>query len=94
MTATLDPKAAREFLNLAIDHGCAAAWKPGIDTGDSPFITVDVRRGDDIALSLTWHSRDTGTYRLFSALTGRGDAARDTSLARARRRITGDTQWT
>lgn len=89
-----EAKAARDLLNLAIDHNCAVAWKPGTDTGGSPYITVEVRKGEELALSLTWHTRETGTYRLFSALRGRGNQAKTTSLANARRLITGNNQWT
>lgn len=61
------PTRARALLDAAIDHGWAVAWQPGSDTSGAPFVTV--RAVDtDTEIRVTWHTRATGTYRLFSAI--------------------------
>jgi hypothetical protein len=82
MTTEATPTRAQEFLNLAIEHGCAVSWVPNVDTGGSPFVTIQVAR-EDLRLEACWHTRDTGTYRLFSLIHGRNRAARDVTLTRA-----------
>lgn len=66
------PTRARALLDAAIDHGWAVAWQPGFDTSGAPFITVRAAHfnpdAPDTEIRVTWHTRDTGTYRLFSAI--------------------------
>lgn len=50
----------------------------GKDTGDSPFISIEARRGNQ-DVRITWHTRETGTYRLFSCMVNK----RDVSLTKA-----------
>jgi hypothetical protein len=50
----------------------------GKDTGSSPFISTEARRDNDHVM-ITWHTRATGTYRLFSCMVNR----RDVSLTKA-----------
>lgn len=80
---------ARELLLLAIDHGWSAKLQHGTDTGDNPFIEVTaIRDQKPHQVSVTWHTRDTGTYRLFDAHVGAGQATRDVSLTKAREAVT------
>lgn len=67
------PTRARALLDAAIDHGWAAAWQPGFDTSGAPFVTVravhrNTGAAADTEIRVTWHTRATGTYRLFSAI--------------------------
>ena len=50
----------------------------GTDTGDSPYISIEARRGG-VDVRITWHTRATGTYRLFSCMVNK----RDVSLTKA-----------
>lgn len=62
--------ASREFLTLALDHEWSASYVHGEDTGGNPYINVNAARGDEgEAVRITWHTRQTSTYRLFSVLT-------------------------
>lgn len=82
----MKPTAAAQLAALAIEHGWAVQAKPGTDTGNSPFVTVLAIRRDE-RLELTWHTRNTGTYRLSSAIKGRGSGVRDVTLAKAKQQI-------
>lgn len=82
----MKPTAAAQFAALAIEHGWAVQAVPGTDTGNSPFVTVLAIR-DSERLELTWHTRNTGTYRLSSAIRGGGNGARDVTLTKAKATI-------
>lgn len=82
----MKPTAAAQLAALAIEHGWAVQAVPGTDTGNSPFITVLAIRGDE-RLELTWHTRNTGTYRLMHATTGKNLGARTITIAKARQQI-------
>ena len=60
---------SREFLTLALDHGWSASYVHGEDTAGNPHITVTARGDKGEAVRVTWHTRKTGTYRLFNVLT-------------------------
>lgn len=75
-------RAAQDFAIDAIDAGWSVLLQHGKDTGENPFVSVEAREGDR-HLRLTWHTRDTGTYRLFSCALGR----RDISLKAAREEL-------
>ena len=79
----MNATAAREFAVEAIDAGWSVMLLHGVDTGDSPFVSVEAKR-DDRHIRVTWHTRQTGTYRLFSCAIGR----RDVSLKAARSELT------
>lgn len=79
-----DPSAARELLTTALDNGWSAQLARFSDTGGSPYIVVKAVRGEDECVEVTWHTRDTGTYRLFRASTGVYLARRDVTLKQAR----------
>lgn len=95
---TPQPTAARDLLNLAIDNGWATAWKPNIASGGASYVSVEGVRGTDDVFAATWHTHDTGTYRLFTCTTGRNLGARDTTLTKLRALITtpkdAPTTWT
>lgn len=86
------PKAMRELLDAALTHGRDFKVTHG-DDGTSPFVTVVVGwfAGEEIPTTIraSWHTRGTGTYRLFS-ITGAwyGKPTHDLpSLAAAQRMI-------
>lgn len=63
------PKAAVELINVAALSQWSVGWTWDKDSGAAPFVTVhvgDVDSGE--YFKFTWHSRDTGTLRLFSKL--------------------------
>ena len=81
---SVEPTAARQFAKDAIDAGWNVLIQSGEDTGGSPFVSVEARQGLT-HLRLTWHTRETGTYRLFSCASGH----RDISLKAARELLGG-----
>jgi len=72
------PLKCRELIITLMDGGWSFVVNHGKDTGDSPFISIEARRGTD-HLMATWHTRATGTYRLFTCMINR----RDTTLTKA-----------
>lgn len=65
------PKAAAELLELASERGWKTGTAHGIDSADNPFVTIELGRvvGDSVFhYRITWHTRGTGTYRLFSKI--------------------------
>jgi hypothetical protein len=73
---------ARDLVNAAMEAGWSVAYKPGVDTGFSPFVTVEAMREGGY-FSVTWHTRATGTYRLFNCSFGETRyKAHDVSLKR------------
>jgi hypothetical protein len=66
--AAHESKNAREFLERAIIAGAGVAWLPGVDSGGNPYVTIRATKHLKYELRLTWHTRETGTWRLFSAL--------------------------
>ena len=79
---------AREFLDFAIDHGASVMWQRSEDTGGNPYVTITVLI-NGWKLEATWHTRETGTYRLFSLIArGPNRGWHDVTLAKARELIT------
>jgi hypothetical protein len=67
------PKALAELIAAALAHRRAFIVQHGVDSGDCPFVTFKAQwlpEGCDVSteLQMTWHTRNTGTYRLFSAI--------------------------
>lgn len=91
MTGLLHP-AARDLLLLCADAGWDVAVGHGVDTGGSPYVTVRAaRQAPDGYLDLTWHTRATGTYRLFSCLLGRSrSTVRDSTLRDVKALVRGE----
>lgn len=63
---------ARDFLSFAIDHGWAASFVPRVDNSGAPYVTVTAAHSPDTEIRASWHTRDTGTYRLMSCITRGG----------------------
>jgi len=72
------PDKCKELIGAYADNGWSFVVQHGKDTGDSPFISTEARRGDDHVM-VTWHTRATGTYRLFTCVVNR----RDVTLTKA-----------
>lgn len=77
MTLTY-PKKLHYVVEALLDYGWSYMLNHGKDTGNAPFISVEGRRGD-MEVRITWHTRATGTYRLFSCMVNK----RDVTLTRA-----------
>ena len=72
------PAKCKELIGLLVDGGWSFVLNHGEDTGGSPFVTIEARRPSDHPrgfdhLMITWHTRNTGTYRLFSCMLNRRD---------------------
>lgn len=86
MTAT-EPTAARELLKEAIAAGFAVLWRPDVDASNNPYVVVELATTGWRA-SITWHTRGTGTYRMFHASEGpHSHKMRDTTLRSIRERV-------
>jgi hypothetical protein len=72
------PSKCKEFIGALTDNMWSFVVNHGKDTGDSPFISTEARRGNDHVM-ITWHTRATGTYRLFSCMVNK----RDVTLTKA-----------
>lgn len=63
------PKAAVGLLNTAALAKWSTGWQWNADNGDNPYVTVHVANPDTREyFKYTWHSRGTGTLRLFSKI--------------------------
>lgn len=88
------PPAPKALEEVALAHGWRVAHQFSVDNGGSPFVTVHVISRSAYYFRITWHTRMTGTYRLFSKImrslsndgAGRWDTA--PSLTRIREIIT------
>lgn len=72
------PKKCIELVNQLLLSRWAFVVNHGEDTGGSPYINIEAARGNQM-LYITWHTRETGTYRLFACLHNK----REVSLKRA-----------
>lgn len=61
------PKKLTEIVAIALERGRSYSVIHGTDTGDNPFVALTVG-WDGHEVRMTWHTRSTGTYRLFSAI--------------------------
>lgn len=63
------PKASVELINVAALSKWSVGWTWDSDLNGSPFVKVQVGDAETREIfSFTWHSRGTGTLRLFSKL--------------------------
>lgn len=63
------PKAMRGLVDDLRATGWLFQVEHGEDTGGAPYLTVRARhRESEREVRATWHTRNTGTYRLFSAM--------------------------
>lgn len=72
------PAKLADVVTGLLDYGWSFVVQHGKDTGDHPFISIEGRR-DMQHVMITWHTRATGTYRLFSCMVNK----RDVSLTKA-----------
>ena len=77
------PTKLKDVVDGLYGYGWNFMLNHGKDTGNSPFISIEARR-DREDIRITWHTRATGTYRLFSCMVNK----RDVSLTKALERIT------
>jgi hypothetical protein len=74
------PPKCRELIITLMDAGWSFVVQHGTDTGDSPFISIEAQKSKDSEpIRVTWHTRATGTYRLFSCMVNK----RDVTLTKA-----------
>lgn len=85
MTTPAHPKKLSNVINELLDHGWSFVLQHGTDTGEHPFISVEAKKTKDgETIRITWHTRTTGTYRLFSCMVNK----RDVTLTKALETIT------
>ena len=61
------PKNARPLVDALLAAGWSFMVAHGKDTGSSPYVSVE-GKGPDSEVKCTWHTRGTGTYRLFTSI--------------------------
>jgi len=65
----LPAKGARDLVTVVIANGWEWAAARDVDSGGNPFVEVLLGRADTgEQYKVTWHTRGTGTYRLFSKI--------------------------
>ena len=67
------PAKLHEAVSAALEGGWSFLVNHGKDTGDSPYVNFEARREGSKSITITWHTRATGTYRLFTCHNGRHD---------------------
>lgn len=92
MTDRTLPKPARGL----VDHLLDAGWQMSLnwsDQGGALHVTIRGMDPTDPArrAQATWHSRDTGTLRLFTCLVGAGIKCHDSTLTKAVEYIGGES---
>lgn len=65
------PKALSGVVCAALNAGRAFMVQHGEDTGGSPYVTFIVK-WEQNEIRITWHTRNTGTYSLFSTMARTG----------------------
>ena len=64
----LEIKAAQSLALEAVAKGWKAGWTRQEDNAGNPSITLHIGKRNGSYYTLTWHTRETGTYRLFSKM--------------------------
>ena len=83
------PAGLTKAVAAALEHGRSFLVSHGSDSGDSPFVALNVK-WDLNEVRITWHTRDTGTYRLFSCLVRTANSNwRHVTMAKAIEIVTG-----
>ncbi len=78
------PLKCRELIIELMDAGWSFVVQHGKDTGDHPFISIEAQKAKGgETIRVTWHTRATGTYRLFTCMVNK----RDVTLTKALERI-------
>ena len=78
MTTPTYPKKLNEVVTGLLDYGWNFVVNHGKDTGGNPYIGIEARR-DTQHVMITWHTRATGTYRIFTCMVNK----RDVTLTKA-----------
>jgi hypothetical protein len=90
------PAAAQSLLDLATSKGWLTACVYDSDSGGSPFVQVALHHPETHEqFTMTWHTRATGTYRLFSKLwrqRGRAVVVDAPSIKKIRELVEGANQ--
>lgn len=84
------PPALTALITLLDSTGWSYSLQHGLDSSGHPFITINgIPHWDDItAIRATWHTRNTGTLRLFSCMARQPYRGwRDMPLSKIRRII-------
>lgn len=76
------PAKCKELIAALADNMWTFQVIHSVDTVDHPFVSVEARRDND-HLMITWHTRGTGTYRLFSCMANK----RDLTLTKAMEKV-------
>lgn len=90
------PKALTQVLDAALTHKRSFIVQHNEDSGANPLVTFTAKwfpEGSDVPteIKLTWHTRDTGTYRLFSAISrGHYHGWHDITVKKAVALLTGE----
>ena len=85
MTAPTHPAKLADVVTELLDYGWSFVVQHGKDTGEYPFISIEAKKSKDgTTVRISWHTRATSTYRLFSCMVNK----RDVTLTKARETIT------
>lgn len=66
------PAKCKTLVDQLMENDWSFALSHGADTGGADYVTIHAAR-DNHELWATWHTRGTGTYRLFSCLLNKRD---------------------
>ncbi|WP_040712111.1 hypothetical protein [Nocardia takedensis] len=90
------PRSMAELIDLAHQHRRAYSVVHAVDNAEAPFVTFTAQWSPpgceiDTKVRATWHTRDTGRYRLFhAAAQGYHRGYHTVTLATAYRLLTGE----
>lgn len=77
------PVKCKSLVDLLAENDWSFALVHGSDTGAADYVTIEAVR-DMRKIIVTWHTRATGTYRLFSCMLDK----RDVTLTKAMEVVT------
>ena len=78
------PVAAAELIGLAYDGQWSFLLQHNVDSGGAPYVNFKAKRGLTESVEVSWHTRQTGTYRLFDCASGINRGRHTISLTKAR----------
>lgn len=70
--SAITPAKCKDLIAALMHGGWSFVVQRGVDTGNNPYISTEARRDKD-TLMITWHTRGTGTYRLFTCMVNKCD---------------------
>lgn len=83
MSTPTYPSKLNDVVTGLLGYGWNFVVNHGKDTGDHTYISIEGRR-DSQHVMITWHTRATGTYRLFTCMVNK----RDVTLTKALEEVT------